>query len=251
MPGTPDSACFACSSVLRIALEVGAEDLQHDLAAHAGHRLLDVVLDRLREVELHARDLLERRAHLVDQPILGRARSRHCSRGLRCTNVSLMLMPSSSVPSSGRPCSDSVATTSGNASSRAPDVGRISRLALLRDARAASRRRSRGRPRRAPAGTPCRARAAATPAADERACSREQRRRDALLVDEPAEQPAVAAPQPARSTAGSLVAASRGPQHDRAQRGHQRQREHERAEQRERVGRARAGGRSGPRRARA
>src|SRR5262245_23860862 len=38
-------------------LHVGAVDLEHHLAAHPGHRLLDVVLDRLGKVVAHPRDL--------------------------------------------------------------------------------------------------------------------------------------------------------------------------------------------------
>ena len=50
---------------------------------------------------------------------------RHLSRGATWTKVSLMLTPSSSVPSSGRPCSLSVPSTSGNASNRVRTSWRI------------------------------------------------------------------------------------------------------------------------------
>ena len=95
MPGTVRELQARLLERVAHHFEVGAEDLEHDLAAHAGHRLLDVVLDRLREVVAHARDLGQRRAHLVDQAVLvvalapfvarlaGARRSRSCS-GSRC-----------------------------------------------------------------------------------------------------------------------------------------------------------------------
>ena len=50
--------------------EILAEDLQNHLAAHAADRFLYVVLDRRREVETHARDLQEPRAHGLHEPFL-------------------------------------------------------------------------------------------------------------------------------------------------------------------------------------
>ena len=47
-----------------------AEHLEDHLAAHARDRFFDVVLDRLREVVAHSRDLAHLRAHLVHQPVL-------------------------------------------------------------------------------------------------------------------------------------------------------------------------------------
>ncbi len=55
--------------------QVGAEYLQHHLAAHAADRFLDVVLDRLREVVTHAGDLVHRSAHFLHQALFIPARA--------------------------------------------------------------------------------------------------------------------------------------------------------------------------------
>ena len=52
--------------------KVASENLHRILALHAGHRLLDVVLNVLREIEIDPEDFaIEPFAHLRDQFLLG------------------------------------------------------------------------------------------------------------------------------------------------------------------------------------
>src|SRR4029453_14833159 len=54
--------------------EIAAEDLHRVLALHAGHRLLDIVLDVLREIEVDPDEFTPQAlAHLPDQLNLGHA----------------------------------------------------------------------------------------------------------------------------------------------------------------------------------
>ena len=149
MPGTlPSAPCARLERRLH-RLEVGAEDLQHHLAADAADGLFDVVLDRLREVEADARNLGQRRAHRLDEAVLRPARAATCPSAARWTNVSLMLTPSSSVPSSGRPCSLRVAEHLGERQQALAHFLQDLRRRDRARCSAASRRRSRCRPRRA------------------------------------------------------------------------------------------------------
>jgi len=80
-------------------LQVVAEDLDGELALQSRDVLLDVVLDRFREVEVDAGDLREPRVHGGDQPSEVYA-GRHSS-VLQVTKYSRLLAVFQSVPSSG------------------------------------------------------------------------------------------------------------------------------------------------------
>ena len=145
-----------------------------------------------------------------------------------------MLTPSSSVPSSGRPCSDSVAIDLGEREQALADVEQDLLAAVERDAR-----RHLDEDHEVAfveLGQELRAELArGEPAGDEQRRPRPRARSSA--------RPRIRATHARDSRARSeldrlriLAAASRGPSSARAQRRHQREREDQRAEQRERVG---------------
>ena len=82
--------------------EVGAEDLDRQVAAHAGQHFRHAHLDRLREAEADAGEVGHDRAHLVDQP--GLVRLAPGARAACSTmKVSVSLRPIGSRPSSSEP----------------------------------------------------------------------------------------------------------------------------------------------------
>src|SRR6185369_10280910 len=97
--------------------EVGAEDLEHHLPAHAAHRPSTLSLIGCEKLKRTPGISVSDARIASTRPSLS-SPGRHSAFGFRRTKVSLMLTPSSSVPSSGRPCSLSVFSTSGKASSR-------------------------------------------------------------------------------------------------------------------------------------
>ena len=128
-------------------------------------RLLDVVLDRLREVEAHAGNLGQRRAHLRRSARPCHSRARHSSLRLqaheRLAHVDALVVGAVLGPAllaqRLRHLGERRAARSRTSSSMSLAVARAR-------CSAASRRRSRCRPRRARAGTRCRAASATTPA---------------------------------------------------------------------------------------
>ena len=92
--------------------EIAAENLHRVLALHAGHRLLDVVLDVLREVEVDAEELALAAARSSGGSALPWSALRAIrSCGLSGTKNSARNEPSGSVPSSPRPCSEATVRT--------------------------------------------------------------------------------------------------------------------------------------------
>ena len=126
------------ASFVRV-FEIGADDLDRVGAFDAGDRLLDVVLDVLREVEDDSRQL-------ASGTPPGSARSvfpwsspcGHWSNGLSGTNSSTLENGEASLPSSGRPCWETTVMTSGCFS-------RISRIFLRRRLAVLQRERHRHR----------------------------------------------------------------------------------------------------------
>ena len=88
------------------------------------------------EVVADAGDLGQRRAHRLDERVLRRRPAATRRAASTCTKVSLMLTPSSSVPSSGRPCSlRRLDAPRGTRAAAAARRVRTSPPALERDAR--------------------------------------------------------------------------------------------------------------------
>jgi hypothetical protein len=70
----PDCSLDRLGQTLQLG-EIASENLHRILALHPGHRLFDVVLNVLREIEIDAHDLaVEPFAHLRDQFLLGQTR---------------------------------------------------------------------------------------------------------------------------------------------------------------------------------
>ena len=94
-------------------VDVVAEQLERVLAFDAGHRLFDVVLNVLREVEVDAGIFLAARAPWPDESILSREAAAATARGFRSARNSMLLKVVTSVPSSGRPICETTCVTSG------------------------------------------------------------------------------------------------------------------------------------------
>ena len=161
MPGTFSSTRRMSVAALLEGAQVGAAELDGVLALHAGGRLLDVVLDVLREVEVDAGELpRSARRQLVGQLRLVEARAARCRTASAARRIRRWRSRSRSVPSSGRPCWDTTVSTSGKPLISAAHAVDVAVALLERDRLAAGWRGSRSCLPRAWAGTRARGRAA-------------------------------------------------------------------------------------------
>ena len=115
-------------------LEVRPVDLDRVLALHARRRLLDVVLDVLREGEFDAGEGLASGPRCISaiRPSLSRP-LRHWSNGFSGTKNSALKKPVESVPSSGRPCWEITVSASGKLLISAPHAVGVVVARLQRD----------------------------------------------------------------------------------------------------------------------
>ena len=119
-------------------LQVLSEQLERELALGPGDRLAHVVFDGLREIPERSGEFGDLAIHRGDQLLFVLMKhGRHCSFGFRSTKYSVLPNPPVSVPSSGRPTSETTLVTSGNEAkmSRACVVKRSPSVRLVLSAR--------------------------------------------------------------------------------------------------------------------